>query len=430
MKSKKKYSGILIGADTNATNEVAKYRSYFGKDGNLAPSSENTNDNGTRLECFVNNNKMCLSSTFFEKNPEDRITWYSNDKRTKKIIDHVIASPAIQKTMSDCGVNNELDFLSDHRCVTANIKTPSSSSPSKKEKYKSYQRRKPSKKDPKRDFSQLDNENVSETYIAEIERILKENERYTSDTTNTPHDKASAIEKRLTKAMEDAATSTLPTIAKDSKCKHEIFRDDATINELIAKRAKATVNDKEKKDLNKQLKKRARELRLEKLQKEANEITIHAVRKDTEKLFKEFFKNNYAFKSAKPTETCDPTKLKEHFEKHFTLPPNPTTPEEIEKVPQYMKHLQEISIDQMKQGPPDELEIKGAIKKLKNGKSSSDVPAEVLKTSSKSPVVMEILLEIFEEIWKTKKTPEDFGNTKMTAIFKNKGEILDPRCTA
>ena len=91
------------------------------------------------------------------------------------------------------------------------------------------------------------------------------------------------------------------------------------------------------------MKKRARELRLEKLQKEANEITIHAVRKDTEKLFKEFFKNNYAFKSAKPTETCDPIKLKEHFEKHFTLPSNLTTPEEIEKVPQYMQHFQEIS---------------------------------------------------------------------------------------
>ena len=66
---------------------------------------------------------------------------------------------------------------------------------------------------------------------------------------------------------------------------------------MIEKRAKATGNGKEKKDLNKALKKRAGELRKEKLQKEANEITIHAVRKNTEKLFKEFFKNNYEFKS-------------------------------------------------------------------------------------------------------------------------------------
>lgn len=122
---------------------------------------------------------------------------------------------------------------------------------------------------------------------------------------------------------------------------------------------------KKKKDLNKALKKRARELRKEKLQKEANEITIHAVRNNTEKLFKEFFKNNYAFKSAKPTETCDPIKLKEHFEKHFELPPNLPIPEEIEKIPQHMQHLQEISIDSIKQGPPDEQEIEDAMKKLK-----------------------------------------------------------------
>ena len=69
MNSKKKYIGILIGSDTNATNEVAKYRSYLDKEGILIPSSESTNDNGTRLEYFVNHNKMCLSSTLFEKKP-------------------------------------------------------------------------------------------------------------------------------------------------------------------------------------------------------------------------------------------------------------------------------------------------------------------------------------------------------------------------
>ena len=85
MKSKKKYSGILIGSDTNATNEVAKYRSYFGKDGILIPSSENTNDNGTRLECFVNNNKMCLSSTFFEKNRKIESRGIQMIKRRKRL---------------------------------------------------------------------------------------------------------------------------------------------------------------------------------------------------------------------------------------------------------------------------------------------------------------------------------------------------------
>lgn len=204
----------------------------------------------TRMEQDWNALSITTSCAYLryssKKNPEDRITWYSNDKKTKKIIDHVIASPEIQKTMSDCGVKKELDFSSDHRCVTASIKTPSSSQ-SQKKKYKPYQSKEPNKKDPKRDFSQLDNEKVSKTYIAEVEKLLKDNERYTPDTTSTPHDKASSIEKQITKAMEDAATSTLPTITKDNKCKHEIFRDDAIISDLIAKCAKATVNDKEKK---------------------------------------------------------------------------------------------------------------------------------------------------------------------------------------
>ena len=107
------------------------------KPGIFFPSSEKTNDNGTRLECFINQNKMCLCSTFFEKHPNDRLTWSSNDKKTIKVLDHVIASQGVQKQMNDCAVNNDLDFLSDHRCVTANISTSSS----KKKKYKLQKRK-------------------------------------------------------------------------------------------------------------------------------------------------------------------------------------------------------------------------------------------------------------------------------------------------
>ena len=68
--SNRKYDGALIGTDTNATTEEAKYRSYLGKLGTLPSLNENTNDNGMRLENFVIQNKLCVSSTFFEKNPE------------------------------------------------------------------------------------------------------------------------------------------------------------------------------------------------------------------------------------------------------------------------------------------------------------------------------------------------------------------------
>lgn len=38
------------------------------------------------------------------------------------------------------------------------------------------------------------------------------------------------------------------------------------------------------------------------------------------------------------------------------------------------------------------------------------------------------LERIFEDIWEKKRTPSDFGDTKMTAILKNKGSGKDPKC--
>ena len=144
---------------------------------------------------------------------------------------------------------------------------------------------------------------------------------------STHHGTVPATESLITKAMEEAASLTIPKEEKAKQCKHEIFKDDHMINDLIERRSKAKENSDEKKNLNKALKKRVRELRTEKLKKEANELTLHAARKDTEKMFKEFFNDNYAYKSHKSNETCESSRLKEHFEKHFELPQNLTTPE-------------------------------------------------------------------------------------------------------
>ena len=102
-------------------------------------------------------------------------------------------------------------------------------------------------------------------------------------------------------------------------------------------------------------------------------------------------------------------------------------PKEIIEMPEYLKHLKDIPVDTIVQGVPSELEIANAIRKLKNGKSSADIPAELLKYAISSPEAMKELKMIFEEIWKEKKVPPHFGNSRMTAIFKNKGKITDPK---
>ena len=188
-------------------------------------------------------------------------------------------------------------------------------------------------KEPKADLNQLNNGKVTNSYIDKVENLL-----------STQHGTVSSPESLLIKVMEEAADSTIPKKEKAKQCKHEIFKDDDMINDLIERRSKAKENSDEKKSLTKALKTRVKELRNEKLQKEADEITLHAVRKDTEKMFKEFFKDNYAFKSHKSNETRDPKKLKEHFEKHFQLPQKLVMPDELVEIPEYPTMIEDISM--------------------------------------------------------------------------------------
>ena len=70
---------------------------------------------------------------------------------------------------------------------------------------------------------------------------------------------------------------------------------------------------------------------------------------------------------------------------------------------------------------PSASEIKSALKKLKNGKSSSDVPPEMLKAASESEVFLTQLKKLIDEIWNCKKVPTDWGIGKLEALWKGKG---------
>ena len=71
-------------------------------------------------------------------------------------------------------------------------------------------------------------------------------------------------------------------------------------------------------------------------------------------------------------------------------------PKEIIELPDYLKHLKDIPVESIKPWAPDESEIENAIRKIKNGKSSADIPAELLKTAISSPEVIKEVKVIFE----------------------------------
>ena len=94
-----------------------------------------------------------------------------------------------------------------------------------------------------------------------------------------------------------------------------------------------------------------------------------------------FKSGDTSFTDIKTARKCDPSKLKEHFKKHFTAAETNELPYEFIEIPDFITDLRNIPAQELKSGPPDEKELLDVIRNLKDGKSSNDIPIEFIKYS-------------------------------------------------
>ena len=87
------------------------------------------------------------------------------------------------------------------------------------------------------------------------------------------------------------------------------------------------------------------------------------------------------------------------------------------------KNLEEI--DLLTIHPPDKEEIRKNIKKLKNKKTSTDMPAEFLKAAMESESYITGLESLYRETWVDVVVPELWRKTTITPLYKNKGKRKD-----
>ena len=68
-------------------------------------------------------------------------------------------------------------------------------------------------------------------------------------------------------------------------------------------------------------------------------------------------------------------------------------------------------------------------KKLKNGKSANDIPAEFFKYAHQSPELIAEMEKLFAIIWKTYEIPQSFRHSKLIALWKgaSKGSPKNPK---
>ena len=240
-------------------------------------------------------------------------------------------------------------------------------------------------------------------------------------------DQTEDINTNILKCLDSAAMSVLPKMKK-RKNVDETWKDDEQLNQLINQRNEFQRGSDEYKVVTKAIKRRVNYLRNEKLEREANDLNEYASRREVEQLYSSFKSDNSSFKEHRPKRKCDPSVLREYFQKHFTADVIHKDPIELESAPEFIETLQNISTNDIKTGPPDESEIINVVKKLKDGKSASDVPTIFIKCALDCSEFKAELVRLFATIWLTKACPRNWGHSKLVTLWKGptKGKADDP----
>ena len=407
-----KHQKILVCGDFNATTAVSLKQSYFNGQITEDPIC---NDNGLRLKRFIRESGFCMTQTYFNHLEEERFTWFSGDKTTKKVLDYVIAEPFIQQYVKDCAVYSKLNFDSDHRIIITSMLTPTT----KKARWKPRSPKLTTKIDLK---ALKENKEIKISFINAVTHEFTNFGQHVS-TANQPEQ----ISSNIITLLKTAAESTLPKLS-EKKAK-EIWKDDNILNELLKQRKDAPKDCDQYKILTKEIKKRVNHLKNEKLAKEADELNEYANKKQIEDLYRNFKSDNSSFNRYKPKSgRCDPALMKAYFKKHFTAETIDNEPIELIDAPTFLQLLQSISTEDIKVGPPDEREILYIIKKLKDGKSTNDIPSTFIKNAIGCADFKAELLKLYETIWETLRIPKDWGHSKLITLWKGptKGKVSDP----
>ena len=409
-KKREKHQKVIVVGDFNAKTSLAYKKCNY--DGISIIPDDDSNDNGSRLKSFCMKNRFSIASTFFDYSMEERYTWYSCDKTTRKVNDYVLSESFVQQYITNCIVKPEFDFDSDHRILITFLYTPMTR--------KARWMPKTHRKNPPPNIKALQVKEIHERFNKYVsENILISNRRL---------DSPSDMSNRIIKTLETAALVTIPPTTK-KKEQIEIWKEDHHLNSLINERQGETQGSEKYKELTKKIKSVVKTIKNEKLRKEANEINEHANRRRTEDMFRGIKSGTTSFRNIKRGKQCDTSKLKEYFIIHFNQSTTKDDPIEIKEAPAFIELLKNIPENILSTAPPDRNELTTIIKSLKNGKTANDIPTAYIKHAIDCSEFMDEMVKLYKTVWETNTIPTKWGHSKLVTIWKgsSKGNINDPK---
>ena len=165
----------------------------FGPWSYLGPNNDQleTNDNGTRLLSFSNENKLFLMNSLFPSKDIHRHTWYSPTGFSKRL-DYILAEWQLKKFCYNCRVYRKasVPYETNHRLLTMSCSFPS------KRKQKNFFSHTSKPPKPHKNISSLYNDDaVCNNFSKQLDVLLADN----------PPDEVNLLENVLTESIIQAS---------------------------------------------------------------------------------------------------------------------------------------------------------------------------------------------------------------------------------
>ena len=402
-KAKEKRKLILMG-DFNGFVSFFNKKCDFTGDSTSFDNYDSTESGDELLKFCSDANLGSLASSFDHKFCQ-RASWYSNDGRTVRVLDHILCKNWVKKHTRDCRIRNSIQIDSDHRALVASFRFPAF----KKDRRLTRNKKKPPKK-RKTDFSALlKNPEIEDEFLADVQLQMADN--------GDDELSVSQLDKILETASEKIPLKPVrrPVNAWD----HDVELQALLKNRDLITRSEAP---SEYIYLTRKVRKRAQFLRNDFLKTEGEKINLAWHNRELEKAYT-LCKDHKMTEKSKNGKKCATADLQKHVENHLNQVTDKPIPAEIStQIPDFLRETEPFDASLLHADAPTKCELFEAIRRLKNSKSSTDAPAECLKVGIECASFGEALHEAITEIWQTRNFPDKWRVSRVTCLFK-KGDM-------
>ena len=402
--SKDCHRKLLLLGDFNAFCSVFHTKSNFSGNGDDDLGDFEAHESGELFLEFCIENRLNSLATWFEHRWHHRATHYNNNGETVRVYDFILTADWLRKFTTDCRVRNNVSIDSDHRCLVAVHAVPRFK---RDRKMTGKRSKRPKKRAPKYDFGTLrKDEHLENNFI----------QNFVDNIGNFQDPTIENIQSCIEKSSE-----IIPIVVRNTT-KVRPWDDDQELITLIEQRRKIdrTTDKTEFKKYSKKIKKRVSKLKETHLEMMAGRINMQWRMRELEKMYASTKDEGYGC-NTKMERRCSDEELTAHFSEHFNRITDLPPPAEITTdIPECISKLGLIEFDDstIHDSPPTVFELTNAITKLKNGRASTDAPAECLKSLVENDTFMSVVQAAVAKVWTTLEIPEKWKVSRIVALFK------------